>query len=140
MALPTSRRRRFCSLLNSSLALRVGSSMAEDGSKRGRHCTSSRHTIKCAATGCNPRGGAALPSSLAGLLGMLAVGVAGAADIAAGTVAATGGAELATVVDDLQVQVIPSFRREQFFQVPLGLDHTPAIGQPPALGEAVDMG
>lgn len=53
---------------------------------------------------------------------------------------AAGRAELTAKIDDLLVQVVPALPREEAFQVFLGLDHVLAVGQPPAVGEAVDVG
>jgi len=46
----------------------------------------------------------------------------------------------AAVVDDAEVEVVPGFGREEFFQVAFDLDDVGAAGEFPAQREAVDMG
>ena len=71
--------------------------------------------------------------------GLFAVRVGGAADFALGTVASAGGAVLATIGDNLQVQFFPVLPRPEFLEVGLGLLDIFPVGQSPPLGEAVDM-
>ena len=58
---------------------------------------------------------------------------------ASGAVAAPGGAMLAAVVSDLQVQSIPTLLRKQAPQILLSLHNVPAIGQAPALSQSMNM-
>ena len=69
-----------------------------------------------------------------------AMGEVGAANDALGAVATSGGAVLAAVGDDLQVELFPLLGWPEFFEVGLGLDDVFAGGEFPALGEAVDVG
>ena len=46
---------------------------------------------------------------------------------------------LAAVEDDLQVELVPLLLGKAFFQVALGLFDVLALGELPALGEAVDV-
>lgn len=63
------------------------------------------------------------PSGLLRTLRVLAVRVAGPADLAHPSVAPPSGAELPTVVDDLKVEPIPRLLREEPLQVSLRLYH-----------------
>src|SRR6056297_199044 len=56
-----------------------------------------------------------------------------------GTVTTACGTVLATEVDDLQMQIIPNRFGKQTLQVLFGLLDMPAVGQPPALGQAMNM-
>lgn len=56
------------------------------------------------------------------------IGIAGGADFADPAIAAPGGAVFAPVENNLQVQGIPVLSGEQFFQVPLCLGDTFALG------------
>lgn len=54
-------------------------------------------------------------------------------------VAAAGGAVLAAVEDDLEVEFVPGVSGEEFFEVVFGLCDVFALGEFPTFGEAVDV-
>ena len=49
-------------------------------------------------------------------------------------------AMLPTIIDDLQVEFVPSFLGEKSLQVLLGLEYASSVGQFPALGQSMNMG
>ncbi len=71
--------------------------------------------------------------------GLFAVGKTGAADDAFGAVATSGGAMLATIGDELQMEFFPRLRWPKFFEVGFGLDDVFSVGEFPALGKAMDV-
>jgi len=78
-------------------------------------------------------------SSFVRHFGFLAFGVALSAEHAFGAVAASSGAILPAVKDNLEVKLVPCFRWKQLFQISLGLLDVFPIGQPPSLGQAVNV-
>ena len=71
--------------------------------------------------------------------GFASSGVKFAAKFANCTVAAARGAMAAPVENHAQVQRVPAFRREEFFQITFGLLDIASVAQPPARGQSVDV-
>ena len=64
----------------------------------------------------------------------------GTTDVANCAVAPACCAVFATIENDLEVEVVPAFAREEPFEVFFCLLDATPIGQAPPLGEAMDMG
>ena len=72
--------------------------------------------------------------------GFLAFGIACPAEFTTCAVASPCGAMFATIKNDLQMQTVPVFSREQLFQISFRLFDVFPLSQPPALRQSVNMG
>src|SRR5207253_1681904 len=83
---------------------------------------------------------AAYPSGLSGHDWFPAPGKKCPADFAFRAIAPPCGAVFAAIVDDPQMQGIPSVTWEDLFQIRFRLLYAPAAGQLPSLGQSMDVG
>lgn len=79
------------------------------------------------------------PSLRMDFVGALAFREKGTADLAAGSITASGSAMLSAIENDLQMKTAPRFRRIELFQILLRMFDSRAIGQLPSLRQAVDV-
>lgn len=81
-----------------------------------------------------------MKSGFPGLYRRPTPGVTSGADFTHGSVTAPRRAMFSTVIDDLQMKIIPPGFRKEIFEISFGLNHGNTGGQSPPLGKAVNVG
>ena len=79
-------------------------------------------------------------SGFKGLFRVHTIGITSTAYLTDATIAAPGATKLSAIENNLQVQAIPEFPREETLQVFLSLYNVFSVGQPPALCQTMYMG